>query len=57
MEKETRVSTRKDDDRRDDPDRGVIVAGPDAHANESAGATPPGRDPKGGPAKKPEGRS
>ena len=43
MEKEAGAHKSKDGKHRDSSEPGTIVAGPDAHARESAGKTPQGR--------------
>jgi len=46
MEKEAGARTSKNANRPESSKPGTIVAGPDAHARESAGKTPPGRGAK-----------
>lgn len=52
MDKEAR--TPKDHEPRDGSERGIIVAGPDAHAREAKGEAPSGQLPKAKPRKKNE---
>jgi hypothetical protein len=46
MEKEAGARTSKNSKRSESTKPGTIVAGPDAHAREGAGKTPPGRSVK-----------